>query len=175
LRVEAAPYPAAVGEPRLVVGRESLDRPARLILVGEQAGSPAEYVLQRAPDPLRAVEVKDVCELVRSDETQPAVVEQEAVVARGRRGENRDTARGKHGGEAVRRVDVVAQREIHDAAWWVQLAGEQGVRPLRLTRLEQRHSAIRGAEVNAEVGGVERSPGAGGVHLRFGARGDQQE
>src|SRR5207237_289619 len=44
LRVEAAPYPAAVGESRLVVRRESLDRPARLILVGKQAGSPAEHV-----------------------------------------------------------------------------------------------------------------------------------
>src|SRR5205807_793211 len=65
LRVEAAPDPAAVGESRLVIRRESLDRPARLILVGKQAGSPAEHLLQRAPDPLRAVEVKDMRELVR--------------------------------------------------------------------------------------------------------------
>src|SRR5207302_266417 len=147
----------------------------RLILVGKQAGSPAEHLLQRAPDTLRAVEVEDMRELVRGDEAQPAVVKQEAVVARRRRGENRDAARGKHGGEAVGRVDIVAQGEIHDAARWVQLPGEQGVRPLRLARLQQRHIAIRGPEVDAEVGGVEGAPGAGGIHLSGGARGQKEE
>ena len=114
-------------------------------------------------------------ELVRGHEAQPAVVKQEAVVARRRRGENRDAARGKHRGEAVGRVDIVAEGEIHDAARWVQLPGEQGVRPLRLARLQQRHRAIHGAEVNAEVGGVERSPAARRIHLGCGARGEQQE
>ena len=114
-------------------------------------------------------------ELVRGDEAQPAVVKQEAVVARRRRGENRDAARGKHRGEAVGRVDIVAQGEIHDAARWVQLPGEQGVRPLRLARLQQRHIAIRGPEVDAEVGGVERSPAAGRIHLGLRTPDEQQE
>src|SRR5256885_670078 len=174
-RAVAAAPPAAVRESRFVVGRESLDHPARLILVGEQSGSAAEHALQRAPDPPRAVEVKDVRELVRGDETQPAVVEQQAVVAGGRRDVDRDAARWKHRGEPVRRIDVVAQGEIHDTARRARLPGEEVVRPLRLACLQQRDGAIRGPEVDTEMGRVQGAPGTGGIDLGTRTAGEQQK
>src|SRR5437588_12815170 len=119
--------------------------------------------------------MKDVRELVRGDETQPAVVEQQPVVPGWRRRQDRDAVRGKYRREAVRRIEVVAQGEIHHTARRVQLPGEEAVRPLGLACLQQRDVAIRGPEVDAEMGGVEGAPGAGGIYLGCGARGEQQE
>src|SRR2546427_12044187 len=81
-----------------------------------------------------------------------SVVLEQPGIGRGRRGQDRDATGGKHRSESVGAIDVVAQREVHRAAWRTQLGGEQRVRPLRLARLGERDAAVRGTEVDAEVG-----------------------
>ena len=175
LGVEAAPHAPAVREARLVVRRESLDQPRRLVFVREQPRGPSQHVLRDGPEAPRAVEVEDVSQLVRRDEPQPGVVLEQPGIGRGRRGQDRDATGGKHRSESVGAIDVVAQREVHRAAWWMQLGGEQRVRPLRLARLGERDVAVRGTEVDAEVRRVEGAPGAGGIDLSLGSPGEQRE
>jgi hypothetical protein len=119
--------------------------------------------------------VKDVRQLVRGNEPEPAVEEQQAVIAGGRGGEDHDPVCGKDGGEAVRGVDVVGEGDVHDAARRVQLRGQHAVGPLCLAGLRQRGRAIGEPKVDAEVGRVEGAPGAGGVHLSFRWDGEAQQ
>ena len=175
LGMEAPPHASRVGEPRLVVGGDPFGHPTRLIFVWEQPWGAPEHVLQPAPQPARAVEVKHVRELMRGHEPEPAIEEQQAVVAGRRRGVDGDPVGGKHRREAVRRVDIVGQRDVHDATRRVQLRREQSVGPLRLARLREGGIAVGGAEVDAEVGSVEGTPVARRIDLSLGAAGEQQE
>src|SRR5260370_22735259 len=113
LGVEAAMHPPTVRELRFVVRRESFDDPARLVLVREGPRRTTQHALHGTPDALRAIEVEDVGELVGGYETQPAVVEQQAVVACGWGGEDRDAARGKHRLGTAPSIDVVPDGPVH--------------------------------------------------------------
>ena len=175
LGMEAPPHASRVGEPRLVVGGDPFGHPTRLIFVWEQPWGAPEHVLQPAPQPARAVEVKHVRELMRGHEPEPAIEEQQAVVAGRRRGVDGDPVGGKHRREAVRGVDVVGQRDVHDAAWGMQLRGEQSVGPLRLAGLGEGCVAVGGPEVDAKMRRVQGAPAAGGIDLGLRAPGKQQE
>ena len=104
--------------------------------------------------------MKDVRQLVHDHEPLPAVVGLQRGIGHRRDEENRETVGRKDSREAVGRVDVVRQREVHDPARWMQLAREQRVRSLRLGRREHRARAIARTKMDAEMLGVERAPGA---------------
>jgi hypothetical protein len=119
--------------------------------------------------------MEDVRQLVRYDEAQPVVVVLQGGVAGGWWEEDVDAVGGKHEGGAVRRVEVIHQRQVHGLARRVELGAEQPVRALRLARREARYVAVRRAEMDTEVRGVERAPAAGRIDLSVGRGGEQEQ
>ena len=171
LGVEAARHPAAARQPRLVVGRQPLRHPARLIGVWKGTRDAAEHALNHAPHALGAIEMEDVRELVRRDEAQPVVEVLEAGVGRGGGGEHGEPVRREHRREAVGRVDVVAEHDVDDTARRMQLVAQQLVGALSLPRLALGRRARRGSEVDPEVRGVQGAPAAGRINLSRGSPG----
>ena len=114
-------------------------------------------------------------ELVRRDESEPAVVVLQPGVGRRRREEQVDAVRRKHQRRTVRGVDVVDQREVDHLARRLELGRQQPVGALGLPSSNLRHVAVDRAEMNAEVGGVQGAPAAGGVNLRFSSPGQHEE
>ncbi len=109
--------------------------------------------------------MKDVRQLVHDHEPFPAVVRLERGIGDRWDEQNREAVGRKGGREAVGRIDVVRQRDVHDAARRMQLARQQRVRPLGLGRREGRAGAKARTEMNAEMFGVERAPGTCRINL----------
>src|SRR3989475_2626900 len=116
------------GEARLVVRRKALGAPAGLFLMGKEPGRAAKHRLQRLPQATRAIEMKDVRQLVYDHEPLPAVVGLQCGIRDRWDEQNREAVGGKDARESVRRVDVVRQREVDDAARWMQLSRDQRIR-----------------------------------------------
>ncbi len=53
----------------------------------------------------------------------------------------------------------------------MQLGGEERIGPLRFAGLGERHAAVLGPEVDAEMRRVKGTPAAGRIDLRFGSSG----
>ncbi len=98
-------------------------------------------------------------ELVRDDEAQPVVVMLQRGIGGGRRQQHDDAFGREHGGETVRRVDVIGQGEVDGAARHVQLPPQQAIGPLGFARGVPRHGAEGRPEVHAEVERVHGAPG----------------
>ena len=151
---------------RLVVDRETLDQPVGRVEVGEESRHPSEHAARQPPPAAREIELEDVRELVREPHVQPGVVVPQLDVARRRRRE--DERRGDRvlGGEAVGVVGVVADDHLDATPRGREPRGEGRVRRLCVGgRLDAERFGL-GADVHAEVHGLQREPPACRVHLR---------
>src|SRR5205823_11707747 len=66
---------AGAGESRLVVNGQPLRQPGGIVLVREEIGGSAEDKLREPPHAARAIEMKDVRQLVSDDHRAPVVSE----------------------------------------------------------------------------------------------------
>jgi len=117
-----AAQPSAVRELRLVVHGQPLGEPRGGEEGGKEQRHAPEHLPPGGPDPTRAVEVKDVRELVRHDQLHPVLGQPQPLSLDGRSGEDGDTVRRKRGREAVGKVDVVGDDELDGRAGRMQLA-----------------------------------------------------
>src|SRR5450759_5802354 len=92
-RVLGALESAHTRHSRLEINGEPLYHPARLVLIRKEQRIPAEDRLAEAPDPARAVEMKNVRELVGHHERIPVIVVAEPGGIGGRARENDDAIR----------------------------------------------------------------------------------
>ena len=113
--------PTGPGEIRFLVDRESFGEPGRIVEIREQQLRAAEYVLTERPDAARAVEVKDVRQLVRDDQLRPVI-----------RAFGRLAA--EHRGETT--AEVVTARPLNDD---------------QLTQLRQQLRTRAGRDVNVDT------------------------
>ncbi len=121
---------AGAGELRLVVHRDAFRHPARRVGVRKEERVAAEHELPGAPQATRAVEMEDVRQLVRDHQIHPVVDELQRVRVDGRTRVDHDPVRRKERRVAVRRVVVVPDHDVHDAARWMEFLRQGLVRPL---------------------------------------------
>ena len=160
LPVIAAVDPASGGELRLVVDRQPLGDPTRLVLFGKEPRGASEDILQRAPHATHPVEVEGVRDFMLAHEPQPVIVRRKRGIGGGGRQEERDPGRGKDAGQSIGAVEVIAHRDVDGAAGRMELPRQEAVGPFRFARLTQRDAPVDGSEVNTEVRSVEGAPSA---------------
>ncbi len=104
--------------------------------------------------------MKDVRQLVHDHQTLPAVVGLERGIGDRRHEEYGEAIGGINRCESVGRVYIVRKRQVDGPARRMQLAREQSVGALGFRRRDHRARPQAGAEVDAEVLGVEGAPAA---------------
>src|SRR3989442_5813067 len=134
--------------------------PAGRVLIGKESRRAAEHRLQRLPQATRAIEMKDVRQLVYDHEPLPAVVGLQCGIRDRWNEQNREAVGGKDARESVRRVDGVRQREVDDAARGMQLSREQRIRSLRLRRRDDGARAQCRTKMDTKTRCMERPPGS---------------
>ena len=165
-----AVHASVAREVALEVHREPLRHPAGLVQVREERGRASEHVLRDAPPPARAIQMKDVRELVRDHERKPVIVVAKAQIIEWRMRVHDDAVRRERRRRSVREVDVVGNDEIDRPARLVQLRREFIVRPLGAHRRAARRRLELRCEVDVKVARVDRAPVRVRRHLRVAAR-----